>query len=332
MEKKDKIDLNLDFLGEDALEKSEKRKNDSRPVVHSHKGSQHSNSSKWLMGGGAVVGAIILFSSMATVFAIRSNKNNAEVGNKKDPIVVEDAPVIKPDTPPQPEKIVPKKIVAPVQKSPNQICKDDYGAHSVSNGDKNAQGGPVCDCESGYQWNGTQSTCVIIPVPVRKTNDEFCRDMNGPYGIYNSSDNTCGCASGYFYGAISKQCVSLIESRNQNCAAKYPGTSFLKIDPTDGKNICDCLAGFQWNNEGTACFSLSAFNQSCVNSFGTGSVSVTENGKRVCDCGYGYDWNIQRNACVTTASINALCERDVGRNSRYSGTVSEGKYNCTEPY
>lgn len=230
------------------------------------------------------------------------------------------------------EKVFVKEAVVPVQKTANQICKDEYGLHSFSTGKKTVDGGPICDCESGYEWNPSEYFCIAIPVKVVKTNDEICKDMNGPYGIYESSSNICGCQSGYYYGVVSKQCVSLVESRNQSCANSYPGTSFLKMDAVSGKNICDCVLGSEWNNEHTACFTISQLNQSCINAYGTGSISTTENGKRVCDCKYGYSWDLQRSACITTASINAICERDVGRNSRYSGTVANGKYECTEPY
>ena len=172
----------------------------------------------------------------------------------------------------------------------------------------------------------------IITPPVPKTNHEICQDMNGYYATYDSTNNTCGCASGYYLGATSKQCVTYTVARDQSCANAYPGTSFLKVDPVDGKNICDCVAGSYWNNERNACYSLSAFNQSCVSTFGTGSYSTTQDGKRVCGCTYGYDFNPQRNACVTVSSINAICERDVGRNSRYAGSSSDGSYDCTEPY
>ena len=168
--------------------------------------------------------------------------------------------------------------------------------------------------------------------PVAQTPLEICQERNGYNATYDSATNSCGCASGYTLGATSNQRVSLTTARDQSCSAKFPGTSWLKNDPTDGHSICDCVAGSYWNNERTACYTLTAYTQSCVNSFGTGAVSTTENNKRVCDCGYGYDFNPSRTMCVTTASINAICERDVGRNSRYSGSSTDGKYNCTEPY
>lgn len=179
----------------------------------------------------------------------------------------------------------------------------------------------------------TNNTDSIVPVVEKtKTANELCKENYGSNATYDSASNSCDCATGYYLGAISQKCVSFTTARDESCESSYPGTSFLKYDTTDNKNICDCKDGYDWNNDRTACYSITSFNQSCVSSYGTGSYSTTENGKRVCDCKYGSSWNNLRTMCVTTASINAICERDVGRNSRYYGTVTNGKYNCTEPY
>jgi len=276
-----------------------------------------------------IIGGIILFFGWAMFSGSSSDTNTnsytdtpvTHTGNTLPPPAL-DTSAFESDTP---------TPTIPKVKTDSQTCKEDYGSHSYATGKKNASGGPECDCQSGYVWNDGQTACVVAPPPP-KTGLEICKERNGANATYDSASNSCGCAAGYSLGATSQQCVSFTVARDQSCAAQFPGTSFLKVDQTDGKNICDCVAGSYWNNERTACYTLSAYTQSCVNSYGTGAMSTTENGKRVCDCGYGYDWNIQRNACVTTASINALCERDVGRNSRYSGTVADGKYQCTEPY
>lgn len=329
MEHKDnKLKLDLDFLGEGVPEKSEK-KHEPKDHKPEHKKPEDdapmSDATKWILGaiGVAVLIIIIAASSGGGGSTATSDTSTLGTTNTLPPPAKSLTETDSTET----NSYIP---VADRTKTPNQICKDDYGVNSYSTGEKNADGGPVCDCNSGYQWNTSQTACVAVPKV--KTGLEICQERNGYNATYDSASNSCGCATGYSLGATSQQCVSFTVARDQSCAAKYSGTSFLKVDPADGKNICDCVAGSYWNNEMTACYTLSSFNQSCVNTFGTGSISTTENGKRVCDCGYGYDFNPQRNACVTTASINAICERDVGRNSRYSGSSSDGKYNCTEPY
>ncbi len=318
-----KLKLDLDFLGEGAPEKSEKEKKHEPEHKKPEDTAPMSDTTKWVLGAIGVAVLIIIIavasggdgSSTATTNTLPPPSNTETLDNIFD--------TSETDT----NSYVP---VAERTKTANQICKDDYGSNAYSTGAKNADGGPVCDCNDGYQWNASQTACVAAPKV--KTGLEICQERNGYNATYDSASNSCGCATGYSLGATSQQCVNFTTARDESCAASYPGTSFLKYDTASGKNICDCKAGSDWNNERTACYTITAFNQSCVSSYGTGAYSTTENGKRVCDCSYGYSWNAQRNTCVTTASINALCERDVGRNSRYDGTVTDGKYNCTEPY
>ena len=325
------LNIDLEFLDKNEKSKSNLSKDGTGPnssddkspsVVKTTSGDDEYNWKHSLV----IIGIILFFG-----WAIFSGNNSNTYTNSNDWVPVEtnnsvvdtnglttdtDIPVVDTYTP-----------VITKTKTDDENCKDSYGLNSYYTGTKNTDGNIICDCKTGYSWNSSQTACVIA-----KTNDQFCIESSGPHTVYNSSNNSCECASGYYYGAISKQCVNLIESRDQSCASSYPGTSFLKYDTNGTTNICDCKIGYYWNNDKTACYSLSAFNQSCVSSFGQGSYSTTENGKRVCDCTYGYSFNAQRDMCVTTASIDALCERDIGRNSTYKGTVTNGKYNCTEPY
>ncbi len=268
-------------------------------------------------------GILVLILVLIGIFSGENNtKNNDTLINTQV-----DTTLIKSLTTEQPMSTKGDSIKI-IEKTKSQICQNSYGENSVWSGANNTSGSPICDCMSGYEWNKEQTDCILKP----KTNDQICKDRNGIFGTYNSLDNTCGCVNGYAYGAISKQCINFIASRDENCSAKYPNTSFLKYG-TDGKtNICDCNAGYFWNNERTACFSQSMLNQQCVTFYGTGSYSTTENGKNVCDCSYDYNWNTQRNYCVSTESINQLCARDIGRNSYFLGTITNGKYDCSQPY
>lgn len=325
-DKDQKLKLDLDFLGEGAPEKSEKKHepNEHKPE---HKkpedGATMSDAAKWTWGAIGVAVIVIIAAGLSGGSGSTTTKNTLPLPSDTETLnSIFDTSEFTKTTSYMP--------VAERTKTANQQCKDNYGADSYSTGEKSSEGGPICDCNDGYQWNVGKTACVAAPKV--KTGFEICQERNGAFATYDSASNACGCAAGYSLGATSQQCVSFTVARDQSCAVQWSGTSFLKVDTTTGKNICDCVAGSYWNNERTACYTLSSFTQSCVNSYGTGAMSTTQNGKRVCDCGYGYDWNPQRNMCVTTASINAICERDVGRNSRYSGSSSDGKYNCTEPY
>ncbi|KND49797.1 MAG: hypothetical protein AB203_01770 [Parcubacteria bacterium C7867-008] len=288
MEKKDKLNLDLDFLEKDAPaaspEKAAAKKKDEPST--SFDDEPMSDNAKWIAGA-VFVGAIIIIGAW---IGTSGNNSGSDALTGATPAI--EAPTAVADTTEAPAEL-PKPSVADPEPEPEPV--------------------------------------YTAPEPTTKSNYEICQERHGSYATYDSTDNSCGCMSGYYTSDTTNQCVSLLEARNDSCSAEWANSSFLRYDE-EGTSICDCKAGYSWNNDRTACYSQTSYNQSCQASFGSGSYSTTENGKRVCDCSYGYDFNIARNACVTTASINQTCERDVGRNSRYAGYVEDGAYICTAPY
>lgn len=320
-----KLKLNLDFLEENIVEKKKLDPKNHKPDHTKTKNDRSlSGLARSLIGAGIITIIVIGIGWASNEKSPPTEENTTETRNTLP------LPTSMLDEFLDTETVGNTSSAPATKKTANQICKDKYGPQSYSTGNKNEDSDPVCDCNTGYSWDNSKTTCIESPKV--KTLLEICQERNGYNATYNSTTNSCGCSAGYSLSATSNQCVDALQARDDNCVAAYPNTSFLKYDATTGKNVCDCKSGYEWNNERTACYSLSSFNQSCVNTFGVGAYSTTQGNKRVCDCGYGYDFNPQRDACVTTASINAICERDVGRNSRYAGSSSEGKYNCTEPY
>ncbi len=293
MEKKDKLNLDLDFLDKDAQKASPgktavKKKDEpkkSEPSITSDD-EPVSDNAKWIAGA-VFVGAIIIIGAW---IGTSGNDSGSDA-------LIGDTPTIEAPT-----------AEADTSETPTELLKP-----SVAD--------PEPEPEPVY----------TPPAPTTKSNYEICQERHGSFATYDSTDNSCGCMSGYYTSDTTNQCVSLLEARNDSCSAEWANSSFLRYDE-EGTSICDCKAGYSWNNDRTACYSQTSYNQSCQTSFGPESYSTTENGKRVCDCSYGYDFNIERNYCVTTASINLTCERDVGRNSRYAGYVEDEKYICTAPY
>ena len=51
------------------------------------------------------------------------------------------------------------------QKTNDQICQKNYGLNSNWDGTKTNDGRLQCSCQSGYQWNQGQSSCVVMPKP-----------------------------------------------------------------------------------------------------------------------------------------------------------------------
>lgn len=324
---KEKLDFDTDFLDGASPKKG-------GGVTHLPGKTGESNEWK---AGASILGALIVAGLVIWAATSVSGSNEGSVSTIKSASAPFVAHTNTTNTDPSGGSALQKyKInedaVQPVSKTStsDKSCKDTFGAQAFATSEKNADGSPVCGCNAGYTRNDALTTCVAIPKV--QTPLEICQSQNGPHTTYDGSTNSCGCASGYSLSAETNQCVDVLTARDDSCAATYPGTSFLKYDTTAGKNICDCKAGYYWNNDRTACYTAASFNQSCTASYGTGAYSTTQDSKRVCDCTYGYDWNIDRTSCVTTASINAMCERDVGRNSTYSGRVENGKYQCSQPY
>ncbi len=54
-------------------------------------------------------------------------------------------------------------------KTDQQICEEKFGVNSNYSGQKNQQGGALCDCKSGYTWNNINTACVAVPVNVAPT-------------------------------------------------------------------------------------------------------------------------------------------------------------------
>lgn len=113
----------------------------------------------------------------------------------------------------------------------NQICGKDFGVNSVWSGKLNDKGGLVCDCNNGYQWNDTKTSCVIKTVQIKN--------------VINKSD----CNNGYSKNAENK-CVE----NNQLCKNDFGENSKWggKMNNKNGP-VCDCNIGYYWNKEGTEC-------------------------------------------------------------------------------
>jgi len=66
-------------------------------------------------------------------------------------------------------------------KSDNQICLDSYGVNSSYTGQRGTNGGPICGCNTGYQWNSGQTSCIAVPA---KTGyQSVANNMEMPHGM-----------------------------------------------------------------------------------------------------------------------------------------------------
>ena len=87
-------------------------------------------------------------------------QKNVPPSAKKNPVVKKMADIII-TVPTQQIQAEPQ----PTQptKSNAQFCIDNYGVNSVWTNTLNAQGGPICDCQTGYIWNDNRTSCQAPP-------------------------------------------------------------------------------------------------------------------------------------------------------------------------
>lgn len=107
-------------------------------------------------------------------------------------------------------------------KSDNQICSDTYGVNSSYTGQRGTNGGPICGCNTGYQWNSGQTSCVAVPA---KTGYQICSEQYGNAtwdgSSYTSSGGlNCTCNQGY---------VSMANSTGGS-SCQLPGTPYKAQD------------------------------------------------------------------------------------------------------
>jgi len=102
------------------------------------------------------------------------------------------------------------------------------------------------------------------------------------------------------------QCDCLIGyDWNQNrtvCVKKEiqcPSNSFIS------GGVCQCNAGYVWNESKTECTKIITPYESCKNTYGQYSYYTNksdDNGRIICDCMSGYEWNATRTSCVQKAT------------------------------
>jgi hypothetical protein len=116
--------------------------------------------------------------------------------------------------------LMPKTPPAPT-KTNNEICQDTY-ANSHWDGTKNNDGGLICDCKAGYEWNQAQTQCVSAPktksketdeVSLQNSKDQACQESYGEYSL--SKNGRCGCMVGYTIGTNEGKTACVLETINE---------------------------------------------------------------------------------------------------------------------
>jgi len=103
-----------------------------------------------------------------------------------------------------------------VQKTPDEICKQDFGQYSYYTNQKNIFGDYICSCINDYQWNTDNTTCVKKIEEISKTPDEICKQDFGQYSYYINQKNEkgnyiCSCINDYQWNTDNTTCVKKIK-------------------------------------------------------------------------------------------------------------------------
>lgn len=126
------------------------------------------------------------------------------------------------------QTVIQQQVQAPAPVQDNAtICRTDYGPYSVWSGKWNENGGPICDCAQGYDWQGD----VCAPV------------VQQP--VYTAEPASCG--AGTTYDGTS--CVA----HEQRCKDYYGSNSVWSGQVEEDVPVCDCREGFEWNEARTTC-------------------------------------------------------------------------------
>lgn len=120
----------------------------------------------------------------------------------------------------------------------------------------------VCDCKSGYVWNEQRTGCIIAPIVLVKTNDQICSDKYPNTFFLKINDVTggriCDCKTGYVWNEQETGCIIAsvipVKTNDQICQDSYGLNSSWGGTKNDGGGlVCDCRAGYQWNEGQTQC-------------------------------------------------------------------------------
>lgn len=149
-----------------------------------------------------------------------------------------------------------------VEKTDGQRCQDDYGVNSIWSGTYNAQGGPLCSCKTGYEWNNQRTSCEV-GVPKNQTTEKDLKQM---------------------LSSLSAQVDSLSQTaptktNNQLCGETFTNSTWKGNKNTQGGLECDCDTGYQWNKDQTGCILTSNVIQ-VVSGGGGGSSGSISNKKQ----------------------------------------------------
>ncbi len=135
---------------------------------------------------------------------------------------------------------------------------------------------------------------------------EWCRSYNGQNATYNSTNNSCGCLTGY---ALNDGICTAQKSGHEVCGdmnATWDGVSYLG----NGVFNCVCKSGYTSSADGKTCVVAKSGYQVCSEQFPNETWDGTygSNGQYNCVCKSGYVWSGNSCQLYTPPSESLACQ------------------------
>jgi len=129
--------------------------------------------------------------------------------------------------------------VVEVQKSASELCQDKYGPNTYSDG-------TYCQCNSGYEWNSSQTACTAKITAEQR--NQSC-STKWPKSIWDGT--YCDCPAGYNWNTSQTACV--LSNAAQWCQSNNPGYYTDVSYYPNGNFSCSCY-GTPAGSEGRTAF------------------------------------------------------------------------------
>lgn len=103
--------------------------------------------------------------------------------------------------------------------TPDKDCQNTYGINSKSTNEIfDSEGSTSCGCKDGFEWNSSQTSCILIPV---KTNDEICQNDFGLNSYWVGTKNKngeldCNCKTGFIWKDTTADITTCVADETQS--------------------------------------------------------------------------------------------------------------------
>jgi hypothetical protein len=116
----------------------------------------------------------------------------------------------------------------------------------------------ICDCLPGYEWNSDYTACVSVAQSMVQNADCSMYPNTEPVWDPVSEQVYCDCSPGYEWNENYTACESIAVAQQQQQQPTQYDCSHLPnstpvFDPVLKETFCDCLPGYEWNRNYTAC-------------------------------------------------------------------------------